>query len=144
MVLRVGVVSMFFLHGARKQRQTKGAVPGLGPHRLLGPPRGLRKFCCVNIQGRYTLLDLCVPSLRRGHANLLCIVPILTDDPRRKPAFCCECHIVCSISFLVQALKQCMVTVAVVIVSWSYDDILVVLRVFLYACNVVGRAMGTE
>ena len=31
-----------------------------------------------------TLLDLCVSSLRRGHANLLCIVPILSDDPRRK------------------------------------------------------------
>ena len=28
-----------------------------------------------------TLLDLCVSSLRRGHANLLCIVPILTDCP---------------------------------------------------------------
>merc|ERR1739836_221076 len=27
-----------------------------------------------------TLLDLCVPSLRRGHANLLCIVPSLSDD----------------------------------------------------------------
>ena len=27
----------------------------------------------------FTLLDLCVSSLRRGHANLLCIVPILTD-----------------------------------------------------------------
>ena len=33
---------------------------------------------------RPTLLDLCVSSLRRGHANLLCIVPILTDDPRRE------------------------------------------------------------
>ena len=31
-----------------------------------------------------TLLDLCVSSLRRGHANLLCIAPILTDDPRRE------------------------------------------------------------
>ena len=30
-----------------------------------------------------TLLDLCVSSLRRGHANLLCTVPILSDDPRR-------------------------------------------------------------
>ena len=29
-----------------------------------------------------TLLDLCVSSLRRGHANLLCIVPILSDDRR--------------------------------------------------------------
>ena len=35
------------------------------------------KTCC-------TLLDLCVSSLRRGHANLLCIVPILTDDPRKE------------------------------------------------------------
>ena len=32
----------------------------------------------------FTLLDLCVSSLRRGHANLLCIVPTLTDDPRRE------------------------------------------------------------
>ena len=31
-----------------------------------------------------SLLDLCVSSLRRGHANLLCVVPILTDDPRRE------------------------------------------------------------
>ena len=29
-----------------------------------------------------TLLDLCVSSLRRGRANLLCIVQTLTDDPR--------------------------------------------------------------
>ena len=27
---------------------------------------------------------MCVSSLRGGHANLLCIVPILTDDPRRE------------------------------------------------------------
>ncbi|TYI30525.1 hypothetical protein ES332_A05G394400v1 [Gossypium tomentosum] len=26
-------------------------------------------------------LDLCVSSLRRGYANLLCIVPILSDVP---------------------------------------------------------------
>ena len=37
-----------------------------------------------------TLLDLCVSSLRRGHANLLCIVPILTDDPRRESENCCK------------------------------------------------------
>jgi hypothetical protein len=29
------------------------------------------------------LLELCVSSLRRGHANLLCIVPILTYARRR-------------------------------------------------------------
>ena len=32
----------------------------------------------------FTLLDLCVSSLRRGYANILCIVPICTDDPRRE------------------------------------------------------------
>ena len=36
----------------------------------------------------FTLLDLCVSSLRRGHATLLCIVPILTDDPRRESISC--------------------------------------------------------
>ena len=34
------------------------------------------------LKKRY-ILDLCVSSLRRGHANLLCIVPILADDLRR-------------------------------------------------------------
>ena len=32
----------------------------------------------------FALLDLCVSSLRRGHANTLWIVPSLTDDPRRE------------------------------------------------------------
>ena len=31
-----------------------------------------------------TLLDVCVSPLRRGHANLLCVVPNSTDDPRRE------------------------------------------------------------
>ena len=31
-----------------------------------------------------TLLDVCVSSLRRGHANLLYVVPSLTDGPRRE------------------------------------------------------------
>ena len=38
-----------------------------------------------------SLLDLCVSSLRRGHANLLCIVPFLTDDPRREST-CEDCR----------------------------------------------------
>ena len=29
-------------------------------------------------------LDLCVSSLHRGHANIICIVPSLTHDPRRE------------------------------------------------------------
>ena len=39
---------------------------------------------CRAAKNLVTLLDLCVSSLRRGHANLLCIVPILTDDPRKE------------------------------------------------------------
>ena len=33
------------------------------------------------------IVVLCVSSLRMGHANLLCIVPILTDDPHREYKF---------------------------------------------------------
>ena len=40
-----------------------------------------------------TLLDLCVSSLRRGHANLFCIVPILSDDPRRESVTLARCGI---------------------------------------------------
>jgi hypothetical protein len=64
----------------------------------LGPPagRGTRRLGGMGPAGRggaaqvplgvwaSSLLDLCMSSLRRGHANLLCIVPILTDDPRRE------------------------------------------------------------
>jgi hypothetical protein len=32
-----------------------------------------------NVKKFGPFLDLCVSSLRRGHANLLCIVPILSD-----------------------------------------------------------------
>jgi len=43
---------------------------------------------------KWYILDLCVSSLRRGHANLLCIVPIFADDlpkkgPREKRQYCC-------------------------------------------------------
>ena len=41
-------------------------------------------LAAVGTKKLFTLLDLCVSSLRRGHANLLCIVPILTADPRRE------------------------------------------------------------
>ena len=39
---------------------------------------------CMSATLFVTLLDLCVSSLRRGHANLLCIIPILKDDSRRE------------------------------------------------------------
>ena len=43
-----------------------GSIPAVFLGAALGPQNNL-----------VTLLDLCVSSLRRGHANLLCIVPIL-------------------------------------------------------------------
>ena len=43
----------------------------------------MRRQHCVFLFGVQKILepflDLCVSSLREGHANLLCIVPILTD-----------------------------------------------------------------
>ena len=52
---------------------------GLQPYH----PPFRRKVLNINLS-LLTLLDLCVSSLRRGHANILCIVPILMDDPRRE------------------------------------------------------------
>ena len=48
-----------------------GSIPAVFLGAALGPQKNL-----------VTLLDLCVSSLRRGHANLLCIIPILSDDLR--------------------------------------------------------------
>jgi hypothetical protein len=44
---------------------------------LLG---SVKNKLCRNVSA---LFGLCLSFLRRGHANLLCIGPILTDDPRR-------------------------------------------------------------
>ena len=53
------------------------------------PPRPCTSFGLGDWQKKKfdTILDFCVSSLRRGHANLLCIVPILTDDLRRESTF---------------------------------------------------------
>ena len=51
-----------------------------------------RRIRCTSAGSRcsnwFTFVDVCVSPLRGGHANLPCIVPILTDDPRR------ECNVV--------------------------------------------------
>ena len=81
----------------------KAYPPIMGTHWNLAPRGGpcQRKLdwfpdVCGTCQRRmhqqvFTLLDVRVSSLRRGHANLLCIVPILTDDPRRQSNCCCSC-----------------------------------------------------
>lgn len=42
----------------------------------------LRACPCLRPKNFGPFLDLCVSSLRRGHANLLCIVPILSGVPK--------------------------------------------------------------
>ena len=53
--------------------------------------------------GLYTLLIKSVSSLRRGHANLLCIVPIYSDDrqvdPNILPGICINCLKIMQILF---------------------------------------------
>ena len=64
----------------------------------------------------FTLLDLCMSSLRRGRANILCIVPILRDDPRRESETadgCAACN---------NAIKHVVVVVVVVVVVAAIDD----------------------
>ena len=51
---------------------------------VTGSPKVRWQVTVKSKEKMVTLLHLRVPSLRRGHANLLCIVPILTDDPRRE------------------------------------------------------------
>ena len=75
---------------ARLRSQGRARIPA--PHAQppqVGSPVLFTEICAGAIlaapyEKLFTLLDLCVSSLRRGHANLLCIVPILTDDPRRE------------------------------------------------------------
>ena len=64
-----------------------------GPQRHFthaSPPTEKASTRCKKLS---TLFDLCVSSLRRGHANLLCIVPILSDDPLRESVMLARCGI---------------------------------------------------
>ena len=46
---------------------------------LVGRGASARVLALFSEKKVVPFLDICVSSLRRGHANLLCIVPILTD-----------------------------------------------------------------
>jgi len=71
-----------------------------------------------NLMKKSPFLDLCVSSLRRGHANLLCIVPILSDvsketsDEEKSKHFSLAQHICGTLQRLVKGttqLKTCLV-----------------------------------
>ena len=70
---------LFFVVATQRVFHTR--LPGVcSDGRTESPPNGYG----FHYYKLFTLLDLCVSSLRRGHANLLCIVPMLTDDPQRE------------------------------------------------------------
>ena len=62
----------------------------------------------------FALLDLCVPSLRRGRANLLCTASSLTDDPEGNPGVrqagraSCRCVDGCDGRMSVDGCAVCM------------------------------------
>ena len=97
----VAVTQAFLCRGSNlrscKRRPQPGAVADADPcahHCIMARSAKVYSLPAPKVAKKlFTLLDLCVSSLRRGHANLLCIVPILTDDPRResnspRPRFC--------------------------------------------------------
>ena len=58
-----------------KGKTAKRKTADTGGTTILGPRTVLKLF---------TLLDVCVSSLLRGHAKIICIIPSSTDDPRRE------------------------------------------------------------
>ena len=69
---------LFVLYFRNRSRASVDAASACG--RVGRPGRVLIR----SILKLFTLLDVCASSLHRGHANILCIVPIITDDPRRE------------------------------------------------------------
>ena len=54
------------------------------PQRSRGPRLGWDGAGFSTVPKLFTLLDFCMSSFRRGHANIICVVPMLADDPRRE------------------------------------------------------------
>ena len=71
----------------------------------------------------FTLLDLCVSSLRRGHANLLCIVPSLTDDPPRESK---------GAQTLLVCVRVSATTILILLVIYTYIYIYIHTPIYLY------------
>ena len=71
----VGISLDLGVHVARVVCTRRGSYTS---RRGLAQPRTVRFSYCRLLHSRF----VCVSSLRRGHANLLSILPSLTDDPR--------------------------------------------------------------
>ena len=71
--------------GGKNIGKEHGESPKHNPvkKRTAFPPSGRQGICGVEVGGTEDCPqpDLCVSSLHRGQATLLCIVPILSDDP---------------------------------------------------------------
>ena len=92
-----------------------------------------------------TLLDSCVSSLRRGHADLLCIVPILTDDPRRESNLDVVVVVVCDFCLYVlldnsdrTPMISCMSVCLHLALSLSlYIYICIYIYIYVYTCTCI-------
>ena len=73
-------------------------------------------------------LDLCVSSLREGHANLLCIVPILTD--------------VAEATQTTQIYEYMNINDAFRLRVWAVTDPSLNPRLRLHGCTMIGHCFG--
>ena len=81
-----GDIKQVPLHNAQKGQANWGRPVAEQETTYMKRPKGQERGGASTVKPqaiRYTF-DLCVSSLRRGQAKLLCIAPILTDDPRRE------------------------------------------------------------
>ena len=82
----MGLLAFGNAKGALRPRSTRMRVGGSRCLAMKQSPteRALPAFSTLGSAGGWTLLCVTtVSSLRRGHANLLCLVPILKGYPRR-------------------------------------------------------------
>ena len=112
---------------------------------LLGHLTCIYSYCIhvyIYCMYMFTLLDLCVSSLRRGHANLLCIVPILTDDPRRESILyvhvvctCCmyACMYVCMYVYIYTYIYAYIICMHL----YVYIDLSLSLYIYIYQYNIL-------
>ena len=133
---------MYYYYQLRAGRSLLPRRPLEGAHRLtqIRATYKLLTLLSLNHINLFTLLELCVSSLRRGHADLLRIVPILTDDPRRESKY--KPHIMrhCNIS------HECLTLILSLLLNGCQHDHTVSLRCMVsHGLNCVNmRAQTTD
>ena len=93
---KVAAASSRLTQAKKPKGEVASAAPGIGQPKQGEPPTKVAPanaaFCFGCSKKLFTLLDLCVSSLRRGHANLLCIVPMLLGIARQLTGIARTCQ----------------------------------------------------